>query len=167
MSAESMCKNKSEEIQYQLMLEQYKRCAEDIRHLDRLLWEIPFSTMFTVSGLLSLAYGFLKDVNVVRIVLVILIVYAFIMMFETIKIRIRFFQVTRAIFAEEIEKTFSVKSIPVESMQALEFLSSVKQQKIPRMNKFIYKRRAGRMPIFLFLAIITALIHLLIATFIR
>jgi hypothetical protein len=165
MSAESMCKNKSEGIQYQLMLEQYKRCAEDIRHLDRLLWEIPFSTMFTVSGLLSLAYGFLKDVNVVRIVLVILIVYAFIMMFETIKIR--FFQVARAIFAEEIEKTFSVKSIPVESMQALEFLSSVKQQKIPRMNKFIYKRRAGRMPIFLFLAIITALIHLLIATFIR
>jgi hypothetical protein len=90
------------DLQKQILLEQYRRCAEDWRKYDAYLWQIPFSTFSIVGVILALVIKSEIPEEIFRLLMAGLVFFVITMMISSWKTR--FFQDYRAKFAEDIER---------------------------------------------------------------
>ena len=137
-----------------LLIEQYRRCAEDWRHFDKLLWQIPFTTATVVGTLLAIIYGSIGEVRInlpkeAKILLLnCLMVFVFVMFFLARKIR--FFQECRTAFMEQI------KEMPVITSECIKYLRKI------GITKKIVNYRAVHFQNFLYISYVIALSYLII-----
>jgi len=126
----------SKERQNLLLLEQYRRCCEDLRHFNDIAWQVP-SVAVTISGiLLGVAYEFLDSIP--RIIL--LLLNTFMALTMTIKFAKNSLWIEdRTEFMKDIEDYFKVKQLPVETDEILDYLTKDLPQ--PRRRKYRAKIR--------------------------
>ena len=149
-----------------LILEQYRRCCEDWRHYDRLLWQIPFSTFVATGTILTLIYKFVEELAVRRVLILDLMV--FILSMSILAIKVRFFQNVRTVFAKNIEKRYELRILPVETNDALDYVKEMriweetkKNVLLNSLETFIYKHfRAYYIQVVTYLMLILTLLYL-------
>lgn len=126
-SVETSNENKQNEMKFKIWIEQYRRCEEDWRHFDKMLWEIPFATATVLGAILAFAYGDVAGIVgqlslEVKIPLLDILLVLVITMFSLSR-KIRFFQEGRTRFAEHIEeKVAKVKILPIRTSDVQELL---------------------------------------------
>lgn len=122
------------ELRNEILLEQYRRCAEDWRHFDKLLWQIPFSTATVVSAVIAIAHRYYGErilyVPVeVRIPLFASLII-FVVTMASLARKVRFFQESRTRFAENIEENIAkIEKMPIETEKTLKFLETYEERK--------------------------------------
>ena len=144
-------------------METYRRLVEDWRHYDNLLWQIPFGTAAAVGIVLTLVYYYLHGSGTGTVtlklgLLFILIIFVLTMMFLSIKIR--YFQIERAICIEEIEQTCAKVKVPYNTKGAY----SIIDKEAPFEGSVGKAIRAYHLQIILFISIIAVLIVIMITT---
>ncbi|MEM4406222.1 MAG: hypothetical protein QXS68_04175 [Candidatus Methanomethylicaceae archaeon] len=111
-----------------MLLEQYRRCAEDWRRYDSYLWQIPSFTFAAAGAILTLVLKNEIPSNYFNILMVILGLFIVTMIFSAMKTR--FFQEHRAMFAEDIERRFGLsdhkKDLRAENQEKNEKLPVLK-----------------------------------------
>lgn len=150
------------EIRKFIIIEQYKRCAEDWRHHDKLLWEIPFTTASIAGAILAIIYGKgLPGGNITsefRIPILSCLLIFVITMFSLSR-KIRFFQTARTRFAQHIERNIAkLKEVPLTTGECIQFLQLLKDKEG---SKRLIKYRAVHFQNLLFLSFIMTIIYLL------
>jgi len=143
-----------------ILVEQYKRCAEDWRHHDRLLWQIPFSTATVVSAVIAVSYGYFGEGISYIPTEVKIPLFAFMILFVitmgSVSRKVRFFQEIRTEFAYYIEENGAkIKELPVDTSSSLEFL-----QERCKKKRFV-RYRAIHLQYLLYLYLTGALVYLL------
>jgi hypothetical protein len=159
---ESFGKDEIEQIKLHLLIEQYKRCAEDWRYYDKLLWEIPFTTATVLGAILAIIYGsgivgggIPSEVKIP--ILGCLLIFVF-MMF-TLSRKIRFLQTGRTRFAEYIEKGIAKSvEVPMSTQKCIEFFRALGD---PEANRMFLGYRAVHFQNLLFLSFSSAIVYLL------
>lgn len=117
---------KIKDIKKNLILEQYKRCTEDWRYYDRLLWQIPFTTATVIGAILALIYsdvgGTITFSSELKISLLSCLLILVITMFFLNR-KIRFFQEGRTRFAAHLEQRVGIENLPIRTSDVFDFLS--------------------------------------------
>ena len=148
------------------LIEQYRRCCEDWRHYDRILWEISFSTLVVTGSLLTLVFAWVREVFPRIILILCLLIFVVMMMFLAVKIR--FFQEARCEFAKDIERKLNIKTTPIETKESLEYLDGKDGEIIIRhpffswITKRIVRQRVFYVQLVFYLSLICLLGILLI-----
>ena len=150
----------NDELRNKIISEQYRRCAEDCRHFDKLLWQIPFSTATVVSAVIAIALGYYgKEVlsvpMEVRTPLFVLLI-VFVITMASLSRKIRVLQEARTAFAEDIAEKVSTKKVPVRTEEALEFLYEKRGE-----SKKLVRYRAIHFSNLLYLLFTSVLLYLL------
>jgi len=133
----------SSELVDSVLLEQYRHCAEDWRHFDRLLWQIPFSTAAVVSAVIAIVYGYFQEqtVNIPMEVKVLLFssLIVFVVAMALLSRKVRFFQEGRTKFLNNLidrinnlqkeKKNASIEKLPFETKEILKLFNKREQKK--------------------------------------
>jgi hypothetical protein len=123
-----------------IMLEQYIRCCEDIRHLDNGLWQIS-SINITIAGvMIGLSFQYLSGYY--RLIPLSLAFVLSLALTITVSKYI-YFQLGRATFMLSIEQCFDVNSVPTSTDETAKILSS-KNIKVDVPARWFVKQRANR-----------------------
>ena len=152
--------------QFEVIVEQYKRCYNEWKHYDTLLWQIPFSTSVATRTVLTLVYRWVEEMIVRKILMLNLILFVLLMMVLAIKIRL--FQIARTSFLKEVERNYKIKHLPVETNEALAYFERERQSN--RNGVFgkiifgIYSIRAFHLQLIMYSVLIGTLIYLIIFT---
>lgn len=107
-----------------IKLEQYRQCAEDWRHYDKLLWEIPFTTATAVSAIVALIYTKIGETALSQLdpfakICLISSLIIFVWTMALLARKIRFFQESRTSDMNEIVKSFDKSSsVKMETSKA-------------------------------------------------
>jgi len=152
-----------EQIRKNLIVEQYRRCAEDWRYYDKLLWEIPFTTATVLGAILAIVYGTKVVGNVpsqVKIPLLgCLLIFVVTMFFLSRKSR--FLQTARTRFAQCIEKNIAgIEEVPLSTSKSIGFFKKIGDKEG---DKKLIRYRAVHFQNLLFISFGFAIIYLLFA----
>ncbi len=116
-----------------LVTEQYRRCSDDIRHFDRLAWEIPFATTTAVATILAVTYGDKALLGALPgVVKVPLLSFLLVLVFSMALLlrKIRLFQDGRSEFASRIETIVTrANCIPADTKSCQDFFIEKNRRK--------------------------------------